>query len=117
MNRGDVKLVIDRCIAHDVPDAADMIESLRQQLAECQAALVVKDEALESCGHGDEWHDPEMCEQYYDLKLVARAIAIKPSDAELRKLIAKYVRWAGKVLNWPDDESLYDAIESGEIRL
>ena len=46
MNRGNIKLTIDRCIAHDVPDAADMIESLRQQLASCQAALA-DTEALE----------------------------------------------------------------------
>ena len=39
MNRGDIKLVIDRCIAHDVPDAADMIESLCQQLAASQAVI------------------------------------------------------------------------------
>jgi len=33
MNRGDIKLIVDRCIAYDVPDAADLIESLVQQLA------------------------------------------------------------------------------------
>ena len=32
MNRGDVKLIIDRCVAHDVPDAADLIEHQAAQL-------------------------------------------------------------------------------------
>ena len=32
MNRGDVKLIIDRCIAHDVPDAADLIERQAAQI-------------------------------------------------------------------------------------
>ena len=33
MNCGDIKLCIDRCVAHDVPDCADMIEMLADQLA------------------------------------------------------------------------------------
>ena len=33
MNYGDIKLCIDRCVAHDVPDCADMIEMLADQLA------------------------------------------------------------------------------------
>lgn len=32
MNRGDVKLIIDRCVAHDVPDAADLIERQAAQI-------------------------------------------------------------------------------------
>jgi len=32
LNRGDIKLIIDRCIAYDVPDAADLIESMVQKL-------------------------------------------------------------------------------------
>ncbi len=32
MNRGDVKLIIDRCVAHDVPDAATLIERQAAQI-------------------------------------------------------------------------------------
>ena len=47
MNRGDIKLCIDRCIAHDVPDCADMIENLAEQLAASQKREVMLREALE----------------------------------------------------------------------
>ena len=53
MNRGNIKLAIDRCIAHDVPDAADMIESLRQQLSaeimRLEIALRIKTEEHKCC--------------------------------------------------------------------
>lgn len=34
MNRADIKLIIDRCYAHDLPDAADLIASLADRLVE-----------------------------------------------------------------------------------
>ena len=39
MNRGDVKLIIDRCIAHDVPDAADLIERQAAQIEQMREAI------------------------------------------------------------------------------
>jgi len=47
MNLGDVKLIIDRCVAHDVPDAADLIERQAAQINHLQMALA-DTEALES---------------------------------------------------------------------
>lgn len=46
MNRGDVKLIIDRCVAHDVPDAAPLIERQAAQINHLQMALA-DNEALE----------------------------------------------------------------------
>ena len=39
MNRGDVKLILDRCVAHDVPDAADLIERQAAQIKMMREAL------------------------------------------------------------------------------
>ncbi len=39
MNRGDVKLILDRCVAHDVPDAADLIERQAAQIEMMREAL------------------------------------------------------------------------------
>ena len=39
MNRGDIKLCIDRCDAHDVPDAARMLEKLADDREVLLAAL------------------------------------------------------------------------------
>ena len=39
MNRGDVKLIIDRCVAHDVPDAATLIERQAAQIEMMREAL------------------------------------------------------------------------------
>ena len=39
MNRGDVKLILDRCVAHDVPDAADLIERQAAQIEMMRGAL------------------------------------------------------------------------------
>ena len=56
MSRGDIKLIIDRCVAYDMPAAANLIEDLAEQLAASQAreeayrAEVAKLwEALENC--------------------------------------------------------------------
>lgn len=37
MNRGDIKLIIDHCIAYDMPATANLIEDLAEQLAASQA--------------------------------------------------------------------------------
>lgn len=39
--RGAIKLIIDRCNAHDVPDAADLIERLAGELAEAKKQIVM----------------------------------------------------------------------------
>ena len=41
MSRGDIKLAIDRCNAHDLPDVADLLASLATQL-EAANSLVRK---------------------------------------------------------------------------
>ena len=68
MNRGDIKLIIDRCIAHDVPDAADLIESQAVQLAAAQAAIKVKDAFIEKVAKQtpekpDYWSPCGQCER------------------------------------------------------
>lgn len=49
MNRENMKLILDRCVAHDVPDAADLIErqaaqieGLNEQVAELERAKEYK---------------------------------------------------------------------------
>lgn len=80
MNRGDVKLVTDRCIAHDVPDAADMIEALHIQLAAALAACKLKDEALQNYeGMLDELRDYPITHD-----AIIEALAIQPDDSALK---------------------------------
>ena len=105
MNRGDVKLIIDRCIAHDVPDAADLIERQAAQIemmrefiarAHVSSGVCCCGEAIDghsspmSCGHSpvDLWdHSVEQIlattpdqalEQFAGLQLVMRQAALQP---------------------------------------
>ena len=84
MNRGNIKLAIDRCIAHDVPDAADMIESLRQQLSAALAACKLKDDALERIASINlaEYILPE--DFAFRVLQVRKALAIQPDDDALK---------------------------------
>lgn len=54
MNRGDVKLIIDRCIAHDVPDAADLIERQAAQIEMMRQAIQALENDSEECLDFDE---------------------------------------------------------------
>ena len=94
MNRGDVKLVTDRCIAHDVPDAADMIEALHIQLAAALAACKLKDEALQNYeGMLDELRDYPITHD-----AIIEAIAIQPDDSALKA-------WLGEPVAWKDTQA------------
>lgn len=71
-------------------EAADEIESLRKQLAEAQAALALKDEAIDKYGHNT------FCERGVAISMFKKtertctcymreALAIKPDNAALRE--------------------------------
>lgn len=47
MNRGDIKQAIDRCNAHDLPDAADLIASLADRLALWQESAAEKEKVIQ----------------------------------------------------------------------
>jgi len=93
MNRGNIKLAIDRCIAHDVPDAADMIESLRQQLSAALAACKLKDDALERIASINlaEYILPE--DFAFRVLQVRKALAIQPDDSALKAWLGEPVAW------------------------
>lgn len=107
MNRGDVKLVTDRCIAHDVPDAADMIEALHIQLAAALAACKLKDEALQNYeGMLDELRDYPITHD-----AIIEALAVQPNDAALKAWVGEPV---GEVESIDTDE---DGQPSAWVRL
>ena len=94
MNRGDVKLILDRCVAHDVPDAANLIE--RQA-----AQIEMMREALEAGYNGLRWwmdafpmHVTEADNEEM-LKLV-KALAIQPGAEALEKWLGEPVAIIGK---------------------
>jgi len=94
MNRGDIKLAIDRCIAYDVPDAAELIESLYQQVAEKNQTILDHVEIqnalrqqLSEANHAHEF----MCQQYLD--------TIKERN-QLRKDVAKLQEALHCKLTW-----------------
>ena len=128
MNRGNIKLAIDRCIAHDVPDAADMIESLCQQLARCidtcatreneiieaeqqlaaaLAACRLKDELITDACTAIAFYGEQPPQELFD------ALSMPCDDSTLRAYIGEPVLWRSKrglitsdqIL--PDDEPLY----------
>mgnify|MGYP006363880169 CR=1 FL=1 len=107
MNRGNIKLTIDRCIAHDVPDAADMIESLCQQLAAARrtaeywkanhlagneqlaaalAACKAKDDAVQHL-----IDEAKLTSSQYEV--CRQSLAIQPDDAALKAWLGEPVAW------------------------
>lgn len=90
MNRGNIKLAIDRCIAHDVPDAADMIESLRQQLSAALAACKLKDAAIKDLL---EFATYSTCGKAHAVEAAKEALAIQPDDSALKAWIGEPVAW------------------------
>ena len=58
MNRRDIKLAIDRCVAHDVPDAADLIETLASQIdTKAYRIMELKQQLADLKADRDSWED------------------------------------------------------------
>ena len=117
MNRGDINQAIDRCYAHDLPDAADLIASLADRLVElretykklilrstnkneslrrvagaAQAACKQKNRAIEEA-MGWNWldGDEEIPEEV--VEMIAQAMAAQPDGSALKAWLGEPVVW------------------------